>query len=35
MPEAYKDAAEVVEALRQSGIALPVARLRPLGVVKG
>jgi tRNA-splicing ligase RtcB len=35
MPEAYKDAAEVVDALRQSGIALPVARLRPLGVVKG
>jgi tRNA-splicing ligase RtcB (3'-phosphate/5'-hydroxy nucleic acid ligase) len=35
MPEAYKDAAEVVEAMRQSGIALPVVRLRPLGVVKG
>jgi tRNA-splicing ligase RtcB len=35
MPEAYKDAAEVVEALRLSGIALPVARLRPLGVIKG
>jgi tRNA-splicing ligase RtcB len=35
MPEAYKNAAEVVDALRESGIALPVARLRPLGVVKG
>ena len=35
MPEAYKDAADVVEALRLSGIAMPVARLRPLGVVKG
>jgi tRNA-splicing ligase RtcB (3'-phosphate/5'-hydroxy nucleic acid ligase) len=35
MPEAYKDAADVVAALRDSGIALPVARLRPLGVVKG
>ena len=35
MPEAYKDAVEVVEALRVSGIANPVARLRPLGVVKG
>jgi tRNA-splicing ligase RtcB (3'-phosphate/5'-hydroxy nucleic acid ligase) len=35
MPEAYKDAADVVEALRLSGIAVPVARLRPLGVVKG
>ncbi len=35
MPEAYKDAAEVVEALRLSGIAVPVVRLRPLGVIKG
>ena len=35
MPEAYKDASLVVEALRLSGIARPVARLRPLGVVKG
>ncbi|MFH1177069.1 MAG: RtcB family protein [Acidobacteriota bacterium] len=35
MPEAYKDAGEVVEALRLAGIAVPVARLRPLGVVKG
>ncbi len=35
MPEAYKDAAEVVAALRLSGIARPVARLRPIGVVKG
>jgi tRNA-splicing ligase RtcB len=35
MPEAYKDAAEVVEGMRQAGIAKPVARLRPLGVVKG
>jgi len=35
MPEAYKDAAEVVDALRESGIALPVVRLRPLAVVKG
>ncbi len=35
MPEAYKDAAEVVEALRESGVAAPVVRLRPLGVVKG
>ena len=35
MPEAYKDAAEVVEGLRLAGIALPVARLRPIGVVKG
>jgi tRNA-splicing ligase RtcB len=35
MPDAYKDAAEVVEALRVAGIARPVARLRPIGVVKG
>jgi tRNA-splicing ligase RtcB len=35
MPEAYKDAAEVVEALRVAGIARPVARLRPIAVVKG
>ncbi|OYV96337.1 MAG: hypothetical protein B7Z68_05785 [Acidobacteria bacterium 21-70-11] len=35
MPEAYKDAADVVEALRVAGIARPVARLRPIGVVKG
>lgn len=35
LPEAYKDAAEVVQALRQAGIATPVVRLRPVGVVKG
>jgi tRNA-splicing ligase RtcB len=35
MPEAYKDAAEVVAALELAGIARSVARLRPLGVVKG
>ena len=35
MPEAYKDAAQVVDALRLSGIATPVARRRPLRVVKG
>lgn len=35
MPEAYKDASEVVAALEQAGIARVVARLRPLGVVKG
>jgi tRNA-splicing ligase RtcB (3'-phosphate/5'-hydroxy nucleic acid ligase) len=35
MSEAYKDAAEVVDALRVAGIAMPVARLRPLGVIKG
>jgi tRNA-splicing ligase RtcB len=35
MPEAYKDVADVVEAVELAGLARPVARLRPLGVVKG
>jgi tRNA-splicing ligase RtcB len=35
MPEAYKDVAEVVGATASAGIATPVARLRPLAVVKG
>jgi len=35
IPEAYKDVAEVVEVLHQAGIARKVARLKPLGVLKG
>ena len=35
MPEAYKDAAEVVETTHGAGIGKKVARLRPLIVVKG
>jgi len=35
MPEAYKDASQVVAALEEGGISRVVARLRPLGVVKG
>jgi tRNA-splicing ligase RtcB len=35
MSEAYKDAGQVVAALELAGIARAVARLRPLGVVKG
>lgn len=35
LPEAYKDASEVVRALNQAGVATPVVRLRPIGVVKG
>jgi len=35
MPEAYKDVSQVVEAVHQAGLARLVARLRPLGVVKG
>lgn len=33
--EAYKDVAEVVDVMHNAGIALKVARLRPLAVVKG
>jgi tRNA-splicing ligase RtcB len=35
MPEAYKDVADVVEVVHRAGLARKVARLRPLGVVKG
>jgi tRNA-splicing ligase RtcB len=34
-PAAYKDVDEVVETVVQAGIAVKVARLRPLAVVKG
>ena len=34
-PFAYKDVSEVVEACHQSGISRKVARMKPLGVVKG
>lgn len=35
MPEAYKDVSNVVEVMHRAGIALKVARLRPMGVIKG
>jgi tRNA-splicing ligase RtcB len=35
MPEAYKDVERVVAVMDQAGISPRVARLRPLGVVKG
>lgn len=35
MPEAYKDVADVVEVVHRAGLARKVARLRPLGVIKG
>jgi len=35
MPEAYKDVSEVVNVMDQSGISSKVARMRPLGVIKG
>jgi tRNA-splicing ligase RtcB (3'-phosphate/5'-hydroxy nucleic acid ligase) len=34
-PEAYKDVDRVVEIVERAGLAARVARLRPLGVVKG
>jgi tRNA-splicing ligase RtcB len=35
MPEAYKDVTEVVSVMHEAGITRQVARLRPLGVIKG
>jgi tRNA-splicing ligase RtcB len=35
MPEAYKDVSQVVDVVHGAGISLKVARLRPIGVVKG
>ena len=35
MPEAYKDAQEVVDVMDQAAVSGKVARLRPLGVIKG
>ena len=35
MPEAYKDVRNVVEVVERAGLSRVVARLRPLGVVKG
>jgi tRNA-splicing ligase RtcB (3'-phosphate/5'-hydroxy nucleic acid ligase) len=34
-PEAYKDVAEVVDVVHRAGLAIKVARLRPIGVIKG
>jgi tRNA-splicing ligase RtcB len=35
MPDAYKDVANVVDVMHQEGITKKVARLRPIGVIKG
>jgi tRNA-splicing ligase RtcB len=35
MPEAYKDVSQVVDVVHGAGISLKVAKLRPMGVVKG
>jgi tRNA-splicing ligase RtcB len=34
-PEAYRDVREVVDVVHRFGISTRVARLRPLGVIKG
>ncbi|MBN1561481.1 RtcB family protein, partial [candidate division KSB1 bacterium] len=35
MPDAYKDVADVVDAVHGAGISKKVLKLRPLGVIKG
>jgi tRNA-splicing ligase RtcB len=35
MPDAYKDVSDVVNVMHNSGISLKVAKLKPLGVIKG
>ncbi|SPF48453.1 tRNA-splicing ligase RtcB [Candidatus Sulfopaludibacter sp. SbA4] len=35
LPEAYKNVDEVIEVVDQAGLARKVARLRPMGVIKG
>ena len=35
MPHAYKDVSDVVNVMHDAGIALKVAKFRPLGVIKG
>jgi tRNA-splicing ligase RtcB len=35
MSEAYKDVSDVVEVVHRAGISAKVARLRPIGVIKG
>ena len=34
-PDAYKDVTHVVDVLHKAGISRKVARLRPMGVIKG
>ncbi|HQU45411.1 MAG TPA: RtcB family protein, partial [Pirellulales bacterium] len=34
-PAAYKDVSLVVEVVHQAGLAKKVARMRPIGVIKG
>jgi tRNA-splicing ligase RtcB len=34
-PEAYKDVSQVADAVHKAGLSHKVARLRPIGVIKG
>ena len=34
-PQAYKDVNQVVKVCHEAGISLKVARMRPIGVIKG
>ncbi len=34
-PEAYKDVNDVVDCVQQAGLSRKVARLKPIGVIKG
>jgi tRNA-splicing ligase RtcB len=34
-PEAYKDVSDVVDVVQRAGLARKVARIKPMGVVKG
>jgi tRNA-splicing ligase RtcB len=35
IPEAYKDVSEVVDVVHRAGLSRKVARLVPIGVIKG
>jgi tRNA-splicing ligase RtcB len=35
IPQAYKDVEDVVRVVHEAGLATKIARLRPLGVIKG
>jgi tRNA-splicing ligase RtcB len=35
MPEAYKDISSVVDVVHNAGLSKKVAKLRPIGVIKG
>jgi len=35
VPEAYKDIDEVIDVVHRAGLARRVARLKPMGVIKG